>query len=305
MPETPPANTLDVADFIRRHRLPADFSQVIERCYLPLARWVEREARRFCPLIVGIGGAQGTGKSTLADFLKLALAEHGAFSVAVLSLDDFYYTHAERHRLGSVVHPLLATRGVPGTHDLQMLSTCLDQLCVLKPGESMALPRFDKSEDDRADPATWPAVEGPLDVIVLEGWCLGAAPQSPASLGAPMNALERVADAGGVWRRYVNEQLAGTYATLFDRLDRLVYLRAPHFDAVRRWRLDQEHNLAADRGGGMSDAEVGRFVEYFERLTRAMLDLPPSRADVVAEFDAAHACAGLEWRPSADGNERR
>lgn len=296
MTETASATARDLAGFIGRHRLPDEFSQVIERCYLPLAGWIEREARRFCPLVVGIGGAQGTGKSTLADFLQLSLGKHGGFSVAVLSLDDFYYTHAERHRLGSVVHPLLATRGVPGTHDLQMLSTCLDQLRVLGPGETMALPRFEKAEDDRADPATWPAVEGPVDIIVLEGWCLGAAPQSPASLGPAINALERVTDAGGVWRRYVNEQLAGAYATLFDRLDHLVYLRAPDFDTVRRWRLDQEHKLAERHVGGMSDAQVRRFVEHFERVTRTMLSSPPPRTDVVVDFNATHACTGLDWR---------
>lgn len=297
-------STPDLAGFIGRHRLPPAFSEVIERCYAPLAQWVETEARRFCPLLVGIGGAQGTGKSTLADYLRLWLAEQGGFSVAVLSLDDFYYTHAERHHLGAVVHPLLATRGVPGTHDLQMLSTCLDQLRLLQPGETMALPRFDKAEDDRADPATWPVVDGPIDVIVLEGWCLGAMPQSAGSLDQAINALERVADAGGIWRRYVNEQLAGAYATLFDRLEHLVYLRAPDFAAVRRWRLDQEHELAQRHRGGMSDAEVARFVEHFERVTRALLESPPAQADVVVEFDKAHTCTRLDWRTPAAHHER-
>lgn len=293
----------DLARFIGHHCLPEEFAAVIECCYRPIAQWLGKEGRRFCPLIVGIGGAQGTGKSTLADFLRLYLAENGSFSVAILSLDDFYFTHAERHQLGLAVHPLLATRGVPGTHDLQMLSTCLDQLCILQPGETLALPRFDKAGDDRADPASWPVVEGPIDVIVLEGWCVGAAPQSRSSLVEAINTLERVADAGGIWRRYVNEQLAGPYATLFQRLDRLVYLRAPDFGAVRRWRLEQEHKLAERHGGGMSDAEVGRFVEHFERVTRATLEAPPPQADVVARFDTAHACIHLDWRLSAKYDE--
>jgi D-glycerate 3-kinase len=138
---------------------------------------------------------------------------------------------------------------------------------------------------------------------VLEGWCLGAAPQSLPSLVEAINTLERVTDAGGIWRRYVNEQLAGPYATLFQRLDRMVYLRAPDFSAVRRWRLEQEHKLAERRGSGMSDAEVGRFVEYFERVTRAMLESPRSQADVVADFDAAHACIRLDWLLSAKNEE--
>ena len=297
------ATRQDLAGFIGDHRLPDDFAAVIDRCYRPLAQWIGKEARSHCPLIAGIGGAQGTGKTTLADFLKRYLSENGSFSTAILSLDDFYYTHAERHQLGASVHPLLVTRGVPGTHDLQMLSTCLDQLCILQPGERLALPRFDKAADDRADPASWPVVEGPIDVIVLEGWCLGAAPQSPASLARAINTLERIADAGGIWRRYVNEQLAGAYATLFARLDHLAYLRAPDFDCVRRWRLEQERKLAARHGGGMSDAEVGRFVEHFERVTRALLESPPSQAAVVADFDAAHRCTRLDWQPSARHGE--
>ena len=289
----------DVDAFIARERLPEGFRDVIERCYRPLARWLHEQAGRFCPLLVGISGAQGTGKSTLANFLELSLAASGGFSVAVLSLDDFYYTNAERHQLGTAIHPLLATRGAPGTHDLQMLSTCLDQLRLLQPGETMALPRFDKAQDDRADPATWPVVNGPIDVIVLEGWCTGAAPQSRASLAKAINALERVADTGGVWRRYVNEQLATAYASLFERLDCLVYLKAPDFEAVRRWRLEQERKLTDGDRRSMSDGEVMRFIQHFERLTLAMLESPPARADVVVHLDQAHGCAQLEWRAHA------
>lgn len=287
----------DIEAFIGRERLPDGFRQVVERCYQPLAQWLHERAGERCPMLVGIGGAQGTGKSTLAAFLEMSLAASGGFSVAVLSLDDFYYTHAERHQLGSSVHPLLATRGVPGTHDLQMLSTCLDQLRLLQPGQTMALPRFDKAQDDRTDPADWPVVNGPVDVIVLEGWCLGAAPQPPASLTTAINPLERVADSGGIWRRYVNEQLAGSYASLFERLDHLVFLKAPDFDAVRRWRLEQEQKLGGSGRQSMSDAEVGRFVQHFERLTRAMLESTPPRADVVVRFDEQHACTALDWRP--------
>lgn len=287
---------LDLAGFLGRHDLSDDFTDIIERCYLPLAKRLEKEASNFCPFTIGIGGAQGTGKSTLADFLKLSLEYSGGYSVVALSLDDFYYTHAERHHLGAVVHPLLATRGVPGTHDLQMLFTCLERLRLLRPGETMALPRFDKAQDDRADPVTWPIVSGPIDVVVLEGWCLGAVAQPPEALAVAVNALERVADSAGVWRRYVNEQLAGGYASLVERIDYLVYLKAPDFDAVLRWRREQERKLAARDQEAMSDIEVGRFVQHFERLTRALLASPPPGTDVLVALDGAHRCAGIDWR---------
>lgn len=293
----PPGEGID--NFVDRTGLSAAFRSVIENCYAPLAAWIRGECDKVCPLIVGISGAQGTGKSTLAEYLGLSLHTDRGCTVAVLSLDDFYLMRSERHSLARTVHPLLATRGVPGTHDIQMLSTCLEQLRLLQPGETMALPRFDKSHDDRADPATWPVITGPVDVIILEGWCLGVKPQTADALSRAVNALERVTDASGIWRRYVNEQLSGAYADLFDKIDRLIYLRAPGFDAARRWRTDQEHQLAEHlpaHGHSMTDAEVGRFVQHFERLTRAALAAPPEQADVILELDEKHDCAHIDWR---------
>lgn len=295
----PHPSAADIAAFVARAARPEEFRRVVEDCYKPVADWLRHEADKVCPLIVGLGGAQGTGKSTLAEYLKLSLEVGGGCVVALLSLDDFYLTRAERHHLGTSIHPLLATRGAPGTHDLQMLTTCLGQLRLLQPGESLALPRFDKARDDRADPATWPVVRGPVDVIVLDGWCLGIAPQTADALARSVNALERVTDASGIWRRYVNEQLAGPYADLFARLDRLIYLQAPDFEAARRWRTDQEHRLAEHlppHGHSMSDAEVARFVQHFERLTRAALASPPAQADVVLAFDERHGCLKPDWR---------
>ena len=194
----------------------------------------------------------------------------------------------------------MGTRGVPGTHDLQMLSTCIESLKGLPKEKELHLPRFDKSTDDRAKPPVWPTVVGPVDVIILEGWCVGSSPQEDSALLQAINSLEEEQDSSGRWRRFVNDQLAGAYATLFAQLDALIFLRVPDFDAVYRWRLEQEEKLASTTTAlaAMSAAQVARFVQHFERITRENLLVMPSKADVMLEFDDNHDCTG-SYLPSA------
>lgn len=249
-----------------------------------------------CPLVVGISGAQGSGKSTLAAGLAADLAGQG-IAAAVLSLDDLYLTRDERARLASRVHPLLATRGVPGTHDLALAFAAI---AALERGEGASLPRFDKASDDRRPPGEWDHALAGTQVLLLEGWCLGAAPQDAAMLAEPVNALERDEDPDLRWRSYVNRALEREYRTLFARLDYTVLLAAPGFDTVFAWRRQQEHELAARTGGTgaglMDDAALARFIAHYERLTRHILAEFPDRADLVARLDENRAVAALVER---------
>jgi D-glycerate 3-kinase len=283
-----------IDQFISRHRLPAGFHSLIRNHYNPLINWLIRKRRGRKPLFVGISGAQGTGKSTLTDYLRLVLTEDEGWCVAALSLDDFYLTRAERLELSQTIHPLLSTRGVPGTHDLKLLSSSLEQLMRLEPGHKLALPTFDKAKDDRAPASAWPMVTGPVDLIILEGWCIGSAPQTPEALLDPVNDLERDMDPTGVWRRYINQRLDEEYASLFAELDYLFYLQAPDFEAVLRWRLEQEEKLAAisapDDIGIMDRTQITRFLQHFERLTRANFISLPETADLVFELNKHHDC---------------
>jgi D-glycerate 3-kinase len=224
------------------------------------------------PILVGLAGAQGSGKSTMAPRLAKRLSDTG-LRTHVLALDDFYLTRAERAELARTVHPLLATRGVPGTHDLSLLSAALDALLASR---AAAVPVFDKGLDDRAG---WRAIEGPVDVVLLEGWCVGARPEPDQHLAAPINALERDEDANSAWRKSVNHRLASDYAELFGQLDLRIMLRAPSFDVVLGWRTEQERSLVS---GGMSDSEIERFIGHYERLTRWMLEDEP--ADLVIDL---------------------
>jgi D-glycerate 3-kinase len=233
------------------------------------------------PLVIGLCGAQGSGKSTLAAALadRLSAAGH---RTAILALDDLYLPAADRAALAATVHPLLRVRGVPGTHDVEWGRILLDRLGEAGP---VALPRFDKATDDRAASAT---VEGPFDVILFEGWCVGAAPQTADDLARPVNALETEADTGGVWRRHVNAALAGPYRALFARIDRLILLAVPGFEVVHRWRLQQEEELRGrkpDAASLMDAAAVAAFIQHYERLTRHILTELPGRADLTLYLD--------------------
>ncbi len=280
--------------FIAEHRLPDKFRDLIDAHYSSLARWVIQQHQPQKTQFLGINGAQGTGKSTLAAFLQFALESNAGWCVAVLSIDDFYLTKAERKQLAKRIHPLLETRGVPGTHDMQMLTACVEKLRNLDAETRLSLPRFDKARDDRADPDASPVVTGPVDLIILEGWCVGSKPQQGDALRRPVNSLEHHEDPSGKWRHYVNQQLKGSYADLFAQLDALIFLRAPNLGAVYRWRLEQEQKLAAitpiDDEGIMGGDQVARFMQHFERLTTENLFFLPQIADVVLELDYNHDC---------------
>lgn len=280
-----------VEAFLAGEALPEAYRDVIATQVIPLGEQIAAQAAgRASPLIVGICGAQGSGKSTLTGALRESLAARG-LAVAALSLDDIYLPRQVRRELSERVHPLLATRGVPGTHEVEL---GLETLAALGRAGEVALPSFDKSCDDRRPREQWPRVRGPVDVVLLEGWCLGAVPQDEAALARPINALERDEDADGRWRRYVNDALRGPYRPLFGGLDVLVLLKAPSFEVVFEWRREQERKLAArvaamGKGGTalMNEAQLARFIAHYERLTRHILEEMPGRADVLYELDAA------------------
>jgi D-glycerate 3-kinase len=213
-----------------------------------------------------------------------------------LSLDDFYHTHAQRQHLARTVHPLFATRGVPGTHDVAL---AVKTLQALKREGEVAIPRFNKAIDDRVPEAEWPKVLAPLDVVILEGWCLCVPCQQDPHLLEPVNALEKMEDVDGRWRQFVNAQLREEYHKLYGLVDFLIMLKAPSFDKVYEWRQMQEDKLAeaiaASGSTGtrlMDRGQLQRFIQHYERLTRHGLDALPEFADVVFELTDSQTIAG-------------
>lgn len=247
------------------------------------------------PMVVGLCGAQGSGKSTVSATLGARFERAVTFS-----MDDLYLGRAARLDLARRIHPLLATRGVPGTHD-PMLG--VEVLSALARGQTVALPRFDKAQDDRAPCDSWPIVKGGCKLVIFEGWCVGARPQAAEDLVDPVNRLEAEEDGEGRWRRFVNEALGGAYQQLFDCIDMLALLAAPGWDTVLRWRIEQEHELRAaspEGSGVMDDCAVARFVSHFERLTRHILAEMPKRADLVLRLNESRDCVGVETLMPSD-----
>lgn len=232
--------------------------------------------------LIGVSGAQGSGKTTLVQAAAQALG------AAHMSLDDSYFTRAERGRMARAIHPLFAVRGPPGTHDLGLLAQTIAALRAAGPKDPVALPSFDKLADDRRPETQWPIFTGRPRAILIDGWVIGARAQTPEDLKAPVNDLERNEDREGAWRRAVNGFLQGGQAVLTDGFDAVLFLRAPSFDCVLGWRCEQE---AALRGVAPEDLDdevrtgLRRFTAHFERLTRHML-AGGGRADRTLRLDA-------------------
>jgi D-glycerate 3-kinase len=271
-------------DFINSHRLPASYLDTAEKWYQPLATTIANQHQPGTTYLVAINGTQGSGKSTLAAYLEAELSHRHQLSVAVLSIDDFYLTRSERQVLANDIHPLLKTRGVPGTHDTDLAIHTIDQLSHNT--GTVAIPRFNKATDDRHPLENWSNQRSPCDIIILEGWCMGAQPQE--SLEPACNTLEQQEDSNGAWRQYVNQKLQQDYLPLFDRFDLWIMLRAPSFDQVFQWRLQQEQKLAEVSSGSqiMSEPEIQRFIQHYQRLTENCLSELPAKTHFCYQLDA-------------------
>jgi D-glycerate 3-kinase len=277
------------------NRLYADASLVdqLDRLYLPFSSWLSQKAHAGQgPLVVGVGGAQGCGKTTFCSVISRILNKGFDLNCIVLSLDDLYSTRHERLKFAHQTTQMFAVRGVPGTHDVDFALSLFDRLKNLKEGEVMKFPCFDKSIDDRKAVHLWQEVQGPVDVVLFEGWCVGAPPMH-GDIQRPINMLEAEMDADCTWRNKVNQLLKEDYKKLFSKIDLMAWMQAPDYEVVYHWRNKQERMLEShlhDIHGilldtidlkVMSSDELKRFMQYYERLTRHMLAVMPERADVL------------------------
>ena len=238
-------------------------------------------AGRFSP-VIGVSGPQGSGKTTLALSLVEKLRASG-YSAEAVSLDDFYLPLADRQALGQSIHPMLATRGVPGTHDVAWMGRVLHALTDQSPGctVSLQLPVFDKGLDDRVDLRTVEA-----EILVIEGWCLGVTAQTDSALETPINRLERESDGTGLCRRWVNQQIVDHYLACWTHVGCWLQLRIPDFKLVARWRGQQEQSLPAERR--MTEVQLANFINHYERLTRWQAQCPPLLPGLSVALDEAH-----------------
>ena len=281
-------------EFIAQEKLDERIRAQLNNLYLPFVAWLAQK-HSGTPIIIGINGAQGAGKSTLSKILKALLTHGFGKSIVHLSIDDLYLSRPRREALAQSVHSLFKTRGVPGTHDVALGKTILSALTRGDSGLPIKIPVFDKAQDDLLPESEWLTVDEPIDIILFEGWCMGSRAQTEEALNDSINDLEQREDEHVVWRKYVNAQLEGPYQELFGLIDFLVMLKVPDMESVFKWRNFQEEKLQADCkkenasiSQVMSESEVKRFIMHFERITRESLKEMPDRADVLLELNTHH-----------------
>ena len=289
-----------IKNFIKQELLPQGYLVDAEKYFTPLVHLIINGTieSKTTP-IIGVSGTQGTGKTSLSKLLENILKIEG-FKVARFSIDDFYLTKMDRQNLAETVHPLLKTRGVPGTHDTHLLSAILNELNNPTSKSSIEVPRFSKALDDRFPEHKWKTVNFPIDLIILEGWFVGATPIAVESLDKPINELEASEDKDGRWRSFMAKQLEGKYQNIFDQINLLILLEAPSFEQVFDWRNLQEKKLRKkelNASGVMSEKQLMRFIQHYERLSRHCLEILPRKADVVYTLNKTHriiSCLGLD-----------
>jgi len=257
----------------------------LKRTYIPISFWIENKYKtKGKTLFLGFSGGQGSGKTTVSEILKIILKIFFKRRVLVSSIDDFYKTSKNRNNMSYRIHPLFKTRGVPGTHDINLVRKIFNFI-KRRNFKRFKLPKFDKSIDDRLNKKFWSSIKEKPEIVILEGWCVGAKPQSNFLIKKPINILEKYEDQNLIWRKYVNEKLKKEYKKLFGMLDHFIFMKIPSFKMVFNWRLLQEKKLkkkSHSKKKIMSYSKIKRFIMFYERITLQMIiDLSKSASVVM------------------------
>ena len=269
----------------------------LNKFYLPISKMIKDEyIKKKKTKVIGLTGGQGTGKSTISKILKIILKEAYKLETVIFSIDDFYKTLQEREEMSKKINSLFLTRGVPGTHDTQMLFQCIKNLKKNK-FKKFIIPKFDKSIDNRFSKDKWLKVKKKPNIVIFEGWCVGAIAQKNKDLNFPINKLEKQEDSKKIWRRKVNSELKKNYKKIFNLIDKLIFLKVPSFKYVFKWRLLQEKKLRVTGKGNktMTDDQIKKFVMYYERITKHMLKTLSKKASTVISIDDKHRLKSINF----------
>jgi len=265
--------------------------------YIPISEMIYKHySKNKRTSIIGLSGGQGTGKSTISNILRIILKEKFNLETVIFSIDDFYKTLKDRKKMSKTISKLFLTRGVPGTHDTKILLNCLTKL-KKKSFSKILIPKFDKSIDDRCKKNKWIKVLKKPDVVIFEGWCVGARAQKNSSLIKPINPLERLEDKDLIWRKKINYELKSNYKKIFNLINILIFLKVPSFKYVYKWRLLQEKKLQKTSKGKkiMSNIQVKKFIMFYERITRHMLKTSSFISKVIINIDTKHCLKSIKF----------
>ena len=275
-------------------------NRMIKSFLIPVCFWIFKKASKKKPLILGLSGGQGIGKTTISSIITLILKKYFKLNIFKISIDDFYKTRKERFLLSKKIHSLLMTRGVPGTHDINIMLNFFKR--VKKNNfKSLKLPKFDKAIDDRCKKSSWYTIKKRPDIIIFEGWCVGAMAQKNSMLKKSINSLEKTNDQNLIWRKFVNNQLKTKYKKLFGHLDNLLYLKAKNFNLLQQWRIKQEKKLWLKLKKRknlkiMNRREVINFMQTYQRITQNMFKDAPKYASIILNLNSNHQIKTINYR---------
>ena len=274
--------------------------KMIKSFLIPVSFWIASKVNKSKPYFVGLAGGQGTGKTTVSSIIAIVLRKYFKLNVFKISIDDFYKTRKERISLSKKTHPFLMTRGVPGTHDINTMLNFFKKT-KSKKFRSLKLPKFDKAIDDRCDKKLWYSIKKKPDVIIFEGWCVGARAENNNTLKKHINNLERKEDKKLVWRKFVNQQLKLKYKKLYAQLDCLLFLKAGSFSLLQKWRLKQEKKLRLNNVGIknskiMNKKDVIKFMQTYQRVTQNMLKYAPKYSSIILNLNRNHQIKSVKYK---------
>jgi len=293
----------DYLKFLNKEKISSDSLTVkitkLKKVYIPISFWIENKyKKKGKTLFLGFSGGQGSGKTTVTEILKIILKNYFKRKILTSSIDDFYKTLEERDKISNTIHPLFKTRGVPGTHDTNLIKKFFDFI-KKKKFKKFKLPKFDKSIDDRLNKKYWFNIKERPEVVILEGWCVGAKPQSNSLLKKPINILEKYEDKDLIWRKHVNQKLKKEYKKLFAMIDYFIFMKIPNFNMVFKWRLLQERKLKKESHTTkkiMSYDKIKRFVMFYQRVTLQMFKDMTKVASVILTLNKKHQINKIKFK---------
>ena len=273
--------------------------EILKNFYIPISFWIEKKyEQKGKTLFLGVSGGQGSGKTTITGILRIILKKFFKRRILISSIDDFYKTLKERNKMSYSIHPLFKTRGVPGTHDVKLIKNFFN-FVKKKKFKVFKLPKFDKSIDDRLKKKHWFKVKEKPQIVILEGWCVGAKPQTNSLIRKSTNILEKKEDKNLIWRKHVNKKLKKEYKNFFAMIDHFIFIKIPDFNMVFKWRFLQEKKLKNKSNFKkkiMSYNEIKRFIMFYERITLQMIKDLSKSASMVLLLKKNHKIKKILYR---------
>ena len=239
------------------------------------------------------GGSQGIGKSSFIYIISKAIEKFYNKKILLLSIDNYYLSKNKRLYLSKKIHPLLITRGVPGTHNIKKLVKNVKQFNQDK--YPITIPLFDKLIDDKLKSSK--TIKTKCDILFLEGWCCGSSEIPKKFLYTNINNLEKINDPNNQWRDFYNKKLKIEYKKLFKLFDELIFLKTSSFDNVYKWRLKQEKTNQSKNKKlrRMSANEIKIFVQHYEKITKWMIKDLNKKAQIVIKFEKNHKISSINF----------